>query len=635
MMSSQEAGSGVGAHGVSFENRIAIAALVTAVVVLVTASALFIVQQWQSGQLDLKRHQTALTEIMADEVSPAMARGDLAAEQKILSTLVASPSVRSADLIDSHGRTLLHVADPRGAAPSDGDVFDTRAPVAFNGQSLGALVVRSPSFDRASILPRYLAVCGALFFAATGLALFMGRWLAGLVIHPVNRLSQAMRDVTDSGDYSQRVPTWARDEFGILTDSFNDLLVQLQANDNALHRAMTDLVEARDAAQAANVLKSQFLANMSHEIRTPLNGVLAMAQIIEMGELPQQQRERVEVIRRSGEDLLTVLNDVLDISKIEAGKMELDIGEFDAEVLAANVKAVFAPLIEAKKNLRFSLNVQTEAAGLRRGDPVRIGQILNNLVSNAIKFTADGDVVVTVEGTGADGRDGLKLVVKDSGVGIAADKLPLLFEKFSQADGSNTRRYGGTGLGLAICRELAQLMRGKIEVESTEGEGSIFTVTLPAPRLARTETTGAAQPAGALDANEDRPLRVLAAEDIPTNQLVLKTIMQSFGVEISMVDNGRQAVEAWMAEPFDLVLMDIQMPEMDGIAATRAIRAQEAETGRDYTPIIAVSANAMAHQVKDYLAAGMDGHVAKPIELAKLHAAIEAALAKTAAARAA
>jgi signal transduction histidine kinase/ActR/RegA family two-component response regulator len=634
-MSRQEAGSSVGARGVSFENRIAISALVTAVVVLVTASALFIVEQWQSGQIDLKRNQATLTQIMADQIAPATGRGDAQAEHKMLTELAASPEVHSVALFDAQGRRTLQVMSPVGDASDDSGYFETRARLTAGGQSLGELVVSSRAFDRASIVPRYLAVCGALFFAATGLALFMGRWLAGLVVHPVNRLSQAMRDVTDSGDYSQRVPNWARDEFGILTDSFNDLLAQLQANDNALHRAMTDLVEARDAAQAANVLKSQFLANMSHEIRTPLNGVLAMAQIIEMGELSAQQRERVDVIRRSGEELLAVLNDVLDISKIEAGNMELEIGEIDAEALGASVRAAFAPLADAKKNLRFAVEVRPEAAGKRRGDPVRIGQILNNLVSNAIKFTVEGDVGVLVDGIGPDGRDGLRLTVKDTGVGIGADKLPLLFEKFSQADGSNTRRYGGAGLGLAICRELAQLMRGKIEVESAEGTGSTFTVTLPAPRLAGTQETDAAQLDDALDAGDERALRVLAAEDIPTNQLVLKTIMQSFGVEITMVENGRQAVEAWIAEPYDLILMDIQMPEMDGIAATRVIRAAEAETGRQRTPIIAVSANAMTHQVKEYLAAGMDGHVAKPIELSKLHAAIEAALADSAATEAA
>jgi len=277
--------------------------------------------------------------------------------------------------------------------------------------------------------------------------------------------------------------------------------------------------------------------------------------------------------------------------------------------------------------MNFSVAVHPNAVGQRRGDPARVGQILNNLVSNALKFTPEGEVLVTIEGMGEGGCDGLRFVVADTGVGIPPDKLPLLFQKFSQADGSNTRRFGGTGLGLAICRELSQLMRGKIEVESVEGKGSVFTVDLPVPLIGAKGGTGVAA-ASDVAAVDDRPLRVLAAEDIPTNQLVLRTIMQTFGVDLEMVDNGRQAVEAWKRSAFDVILMDIQMPEMDGVAATRAIRNEEAASGRPRTPIIAVSANAMPHHAREYLAAGMDAHVAKPIELAKLHAAIEGALAK-------
>jgi CheY-like chemotaxis protein/two-component sensor histidine kinase len=320
-----------------------------------------------------------------------------------------------------------------------------------------------------------------------------------------------------------------------------------------------------------------------------------------------------------------VLNDVLDLSRIEAGKMEMDISEVDADALAANVRSAFETVAQTKKRMNFSVAVHPNAGGPRRGDPARVAQILNNLVSNALKFTPEGEVLVTIEGLGETGQDGLRFTVADTGIGIPADKLPLLFQKFSQADGSNTRRFGGTGLGLAISRELAQLMRGKIEVESVEGEGSVFTVELPAPLIAGQGAAGAK--AAAI---EDRPLRVLAAEDIPTNQLVLRTIMQSFGVDLEMVENGRQAVEAWKRSAFDVILMDIQMPEMDGVAATRAIRAEEAATGRPRTPIIAVSANAMPHHAREYLGAGMDAHVAKPIELAKLHAAIEGALAKPA-----
>jgi signal transduction histidine kinase/ActR/RegA family two-component response regulator len=434
--------------------------------------------------------------------------------------------------------------------------------------------------------------------------------------------------VAESADYGQRAPPWAGDEFGLLTESFNHLLAQLQANDRALHRAMTELVDARDAAQAANVLKSQFLANMSHEIRTPLNGVLAMAQIIELGELPEAQRSRVAVIRRSGEDLLAILNDVLDLSKIEAGKMEIATGEVDAEALGRNVKAAFEGLAAAKPDLRFTMDVRPSACGQRRGDPMRLAQILNNLVSNAIKFSARGEVSVLIEGYDAADGGGLRFVVSDTGIGIPADKLPLLFQKFIQADGSNTRQFGGTGLGLAISRELAELMRGRITVESVEGQGSTFTLIVPAPRVA---IAGSDVPEAVSIDMEERALSVLAAEDIPTNQLVLRTIMQTFGVELEVVENGALAVEAWEKKPYDLILMDIQMPQMDGIAATRAIRSAERRTGRTRTPIIAVSANAMAHQVETYITAGMDGHVAKPIELAKLAAAMEAALSGAAA----
>ena len=618
-MGDGETSAVIGARGLSFENRIAISSLATAVVVLIAATGLFMLEQYQAEQRDLRRGQTELAEVMASELAPQVVAGNLGAVHATLVTLVKAPEITAASVQDLQGRSIDRVVEPQGGYGSDS--FVVAEPLVRDGHKVGSLVMSSAQVGIGAILPRYLAVCAALFFATAGLALFMGRWLAGLVIDPVNRLSQAMRDVTDSADYSQRLPIWAQDEFGLLTDSFNTLLIQLQANDGALHRAMIDLVEARDAAQAANVLKSQFLANMSHEIRTPLNGVLAMAQILNLGELTEVQRERVDVIRRSGEELLAVLNDVLDISRIEAGKMEIEYGEVDPEALAHKVRATFESVAETKKNLSFEVAVAPSALGPRRGDPTRVGQILNNLVSNALKFTSEGLVRVAIEGVGERGEQGLRFTVTDTGVGIPAGNLAMLFEKFTQADSSNTRRFGGTGLGLALCRELAQMMRGDIEVKSVEGQGSVFTATLPLTRIA----DAAAADAACAD-DEDRPLRILAAEDIPTNQLVLRTVLESFGVDLHMVDNGREALEAWQEANYDIILMDIQMPEMDGVAATLAIRAAEARSGRPRTPIIAVSANAMTHHVKEYLAAGMDGHVAKPIELVKLHTAIEAAI---------
>ena len=614
----------VGAKGITFESRIAVTALATAVVVLILTSGLFIYEQWSNERASIGRGLVVMTQTMGEVVGRALDQGDPASARASLAAMAkAAPSVRQAEILSPTGAVLTSVTSPPlpeawGGFANQSRVT-TRATLIQRGRSIGTLVIvfQPPAFVR--MLPRYLAVCGALFFAAVAIALLLGRVLARRVIHPVNRLSQAMRDVTERGDYSQRVPDWAQDEFGALTESFNTLLAQLQANDQALHRAMSDLLEARDAAQASNVLKSQFLANMSHEIRTPLNGVLTMAQIMALGELAPEQRARVEVIRRSGEDLLTVLSDILDLSKIEAGMMTLEDDALDLSELKAKLVAIHQPIAAEKPAVTFTFTLSPQAGGPRRGDQARIQRILTNLISNALKFTARGEVCVRLDGYGPDGRDGLKFEVTDTGVGMAKDTLPLLFQKFSQVDGSNTRRFGGAGLGLAICRELVRMMGGRIEVESIEGEGSTFTVTLP---LAAIDPAAPSEP----DRDVDRRLRVLAAEDIPTNQMVLSTIMESFDAQLHMVDDGLQALKAWREGDFDLILMDIQMPVMDGAAATRAIRAEEGLSGRARTPIIAVSANAMSYHARAYLVAGMDAHVPKPISLDNLHAAMRAVI---------
>jgi CheY-like chemotaxis protein len=381
---------------------------------------------------------------------------------------------------------------------------------------------------------------------------------------------------------------------------------------------MRELEVARDEANAANVLKTQFLANMSHEIRTPLNGVLAMAEVMALGQLDQVQRDRLDVIRRSGGLLLAVLNDVLDLSKIEAGKLTLFEEDFDAEAALDRARENFEIMAKAK-GLGFAVTIADEAKGWWRGDADRLRQIVGNLLSNAVKFTPQGSVSAHVD-IGAAG--GLRIVVRDSGVGISPEKLPSLFEKFTQADNSATRRFGGTGLGLAICRELTQMMGGSIDVESREGHGSTFTVELPLTR-GRPASLQAAEPAPASD---DGDLRLLAAEDNPTNQQVLAAVLGSLGIEVHIVPDGKEAVEAWRTGSYDLILMDIQMPIMDGITAASTIREAERVSGRRRTPIVALTANALTHQVEEYLAVGMDAHVAKPIEIAKLYDAISSVL---------
>jgi PAS domain S-box-containing protein len=381
---------------------------------------------------------------------------------------------------------------------------------------------------------------------------------------------------------------------------------------------------ALKAAEAATVAKSNFLATMSHEIRTPLNGVLGMAQAMAVDELSSVQRERLDVVRQSGESLLAILNDILDLSKIEAGKLELEEREFDLADLAKGAHAAFTAIAQ-KRGISFDLAVEPGARGVYLGDDTRVRQILYNLISNALKFTERGEVRVVARRS----ADGLELVVRDTGIGMTEETVAGLFSKFTQADASTTRRYGGTGLGLSICKELAALMGGDISAESALGAGSVFTARLPLTWVRAAQAREAtrqpdAPPAAALPAQ--RPIRILAAEDNAMNQLVLKTLLHQAGLEPVVVDNGQACFEAWDREPWDVILMDVQMPVMDGPAAARAIRCKESVDGRPRTPIVALTANAMSHQVADYLAAGMDTHVSKPIEAGKLFAAIDMAL---------
>jgi PAS domain S-box-containing protein len=406
-------------------------------------------------------------------------------------------------------------------------------------------------------------------------------------------------------------PTLIRDVDGAPTSavtSLRDVTARRQLED--------DLKEAKARAEAAVEAKAEFLANMSHEVRTPLTAVLGFAGLLEtMEALPAEARAHIRRIVAGGGALLAVVNDILDFSKLEAGQVELDLEPFEVRPFFEDTQAMFADQAAAK-GLGLKFEIEAGAPAFLAADRARLGQILGNLISNAIKFTDAGGVSVTAAFDAEQGR--LRVAVADTGPGIAADKLDRLFQRFSQVDGSVSRRHGGTGLGLAISQGLAELMGGAIEVASRVGVGSTFTLCVaatPAQRAPTSATLAHAAP----DADAGAA-RILVVDDLDVNRMLARAILEAAGHRVVEAGGGPEAISAALGGVFNLILMDLQMPGMDGYAAARAIRALPSENRM--TPIVALSANVLATHVSACGAAGMNDHLAKPIVPADLLAAV-------------
>lgn len=462
------------------------------------------------------------------------------------------------------------------------------------------------------------AAAAALFgFTAVVLACVVAWRLGRELSKPVVAMAGTMRRMAE-GDLDVKTPRTHR------ATELGDMAQALEAfRTNARERLEAEA--GRRAAEKTAQDRSEFLAVMSHEIRTPMNGVLGMADALARSPLTPDQKQMLSVLIASGDNLLSLLNDVLDYSKIESGRFDIEQIPFDLAGVVADTAALFASEAEAK-GVRLSASCPTSLP-LLRGDAKRVRQVLHNLLSNAVKFTRSGAITVTVDAVPmGGGRHQLQVTVKDTGIGMSPDVQARLFQKFMQGDASTTRLYGGTGLGLAISRDLARLMGGDVTVESEQGKGSTFTFALQLEEACTGSAPAALEEPASAAVERSTPLRILVAEDNPANRQVLGVILDMLDAQVTLAENGAEALACWEQGRFDLVLMDIQMPVMDGLSATRAIRAREQALGEPAIPIVAVTANAMSHHVEECLAAGMDAHVSKPVRAAELFAAMDQVL---------
>ncbi|HEX4911651.1 MAG TPA: ATP-binding protein [Permianibacter sp.] len=613
----------------SIRTRTAVLGVLPTLATFVLLTAYFVSARLDDIAQQLQRRG----ELMAKQLAPAaeygVVVGDSAQLNNLVDAVLAEPDVLFARIDNAANTTLVFRQKPISAAPREVltfsapifqqdiplDTLDDALALAGNSgaaagrERIGTVTIGLSDEQIQQRQQEVLQVAFVLGCIALLVSFVIALVISRSISRPIQRLSQALRRIKD-GSFEIRVLQHSGGEIGMLEADVNAMAEGLAAARQAEQEHMQGLLRAREAAEAANRAKSQFLANVSHELRTPMNGTLGMLQLLHETTLNNEQQEFVNTASESTEHLLRVINDILDFSKIEDGKLTLEQIWFDPEQLVRRCLTAFRNEARLKQ-----IELKVEFAGEPLpvellGDPTRIRQVLVNLIGNAIKFTEHGHVKVrAVLEPDNDSQLALTLQVEDTGIGIPEEKQALIFEAFTQADGSTTRRHGGTGLGLSISRQLVQLMRGELRVKSAPGVGSVFTCRLPCKYRLPGEQ---ARPVADSDVPSVLRGRVLLVEDNIVNQTVTKGMLQRFGLSVDTATDGQLALQLHANQAYDLILMDCQMPTMDGFETTRRIRQQEQTSGR-HTPVVALTANAMEGDRERCLAAGMDDYLAKPI----------------------